>query len=104
MARTEHVWVIDDDRSIRWVMEKALRNAEIEVTAFDSGDRALEALHRSEPDAIVTDVRMPGVSGLELLQRIHQDHPDLPVIVITAHSDLDSAVSAYRGGAFEYLP
>ena len=99
-----HVWIIDDDRSIRWVLEKALKQADFEVKSFETADTALKALERSEPDTLITDIRMPGMSGLELLERIGQGRPDLPVIIMTAHSDLDSAVSAYQGGAFEYLP
>ncbi|GAB4350636.1 MAG: two-component system response regulator NtrC [Gammaproteobacteria bacterium] len=104
MGTPEQVWVIDDDRSIRWVLEKALRQADIQVTSFESAEGVVEAMARGEPDALITDVRMPGMSGLELLDQLRTQHPDLPVIIITAHSDLDSAVSAYRGGAFEYLP
>ena len=98
------VWIIDDDRSIRWVLEKALTQADMEVSSFESGDEALPQLKRSVPDVIVTDIRMPGMSGLELLDQLSRDYPELPVIIMTAHSDLDSAVSAYQGGAFEYLP
>ena len=104
MNRQTRVWVIDDDRSIRWVLEKALQKAEMEVTSFDSGLRIPELLHQQQPDAIITDIRMPGTNGLELLDLIHTTHPELPVIIMTAHSDLDSAVSAYQGGAFEYMP
>ena len=98
------VWVIDDDQSIRWVLEKALQGAGMEVSSFSSASGILETLAQSRPDVLITDVRMPGIDGLELLQQIQDHYPDLPVIVITAHSDLDSAVSAYQGGAFEYLP
>ncbi|HHH38148.1 MAG TPA: nitrogen regulation protein NR(I) [Sedimenticola sp.] len=104
MSRSNRVWVIDDDRSIRWVLEKALHKSGLEVTAFASADGVIEALSRERPDAIVTDVRMPGMDGLALLGHIHELHPELPVIIMTAHSDLDSAVAAYHGGAFEYLP
>lgn len=100
----ESIWVVDDDRSIRWVLEKALKQAEMEVKVFENANGVLSALERSQPDAIITDIRMPGMDGLTLLERIHAHHSDLPVIIITAHSDLDSAVSAYKGGAFEYLP
>ncbi len=98
------LWVIDDDRSIRWVLERALKQAHMEVRSFDNADDALHALERGEPDAIITDIRMPGKSGLDLLAEIAARRPHLPVIIMTAHSDLDSAVSAYQGGAFEYLP
>ncbi|KAA3628793.1 MAG: nitrogen regulation protein NR(I) [Proteobacteria bacterium] len=104
MSKPERIWVIDDDRSIRWVLEKALQQADMQVTCFENADGVLDTLRKGQPDAIITDVRMPGISGLELLEQLRQEYPDLPVIIITAHSDLDSAVSAYRGGAFEYLP
>jgi len=100
----ESIWVVDDDRSIRWVLEKALTKADMDVRTFEEADSVLRALERHQPDAIISDVRMPGMDGLALLDKIHANHPDLPVIIITAHSDLDSAVSAYQGGAFEYLP
>jgi two-component system nitrogen regulation response regulator GlnG len=100
----ETVWVVDDDRSIRWVLEKALRSDDCEVRTFENADSALRSLDRARPDVIITDIRMPGMDGLELLEHIHARDPSLPVIITTAHSDLDSAVSAYQGGAFEYLP
>lgn len=100
----ETVWVVDDDRSIRWVLEKAFKSAQMDVRSFENGDSALRALERQTPDVIITDIRMPGMDGFELLKRIHARNVDLPVIIITAHSDLDSAVTAYQGGAFEYLP
>jgi len=98
------VWVIDDDPSIRWVLEKALSKADMDVTCFENADTILSKLRNFQPDAIISDIRMPGTSGLELLDQINSEYPDLPVIIITAHSDLDSAVSSYQGGAFEYLP
>ncbi|WP_396588354.1 nitrogen regulation protein NR(I) [Bermanella sp. R86510] len=98
------VWIIDDDRSIRWVLEKALEQENIESHSFESGEKVLNALNREIPDAIVSDVRMPGIDGLELLKHIHDVQPDVPVIIMTAHSDLDSAVNSYQQGAFEYLP
>jgi two-component system nitrogen regulation response regulator GlnG len=104
MKFSEKICVIDDDSSIRWVLEKALGNAGLQVESFDSADDALEKLSRDEPAVVVTDVRMPGMDGMELLERIGERYPELPVIIMTAHSDLDSAVSAYKGGAFEYLP
>lgn len=100
----ETIWVVDDDRSIRWVLEKALSNANMEVRTFEEAASVIRALERSVPDAIISDVRMPGMDGLAMLDKIHANNPDLPIIIITAHSDLDSAVSAYKGGAFEYLP
>jgi len=98
------VWLVDDDASIRWVLERALRNDGMAPRAFDAAEGALDALRRDTPDVLITDIRMPGASGLELLRRIRDARPALPVIVMTAHSDLGSAVSAYEGGAFEYLP
>ena len=104
MTEQERVWVIDDDQSIRWVLEKALEKANMDVKSFPSASGILNTLERSRPDVLITDVRMPGMDGFSLLGEIQARYPDLPVIVMTAHSDLDSAVSAYRGGAFEYLP
>lgn len=104
MNRKEHVWVIDDDHAIRWVLEKALQRDEMVVKTFDNALGVIDALRQSQPDAVVADIRMPGMSGLELLSRLRERVPELPVIIMTAHSDLDSAVSAYQGGAFEYLP
>lgn len=99
-----NVWLVDDDASIRWVLERALKQGGMVPTAFEQADTALSALRRSRPDVLMTDIRMPGRSGLELLAEIRDSQPELPVIVMTAHSDLDSAVAAYQGGAFEYLP
>jgi len=104
MNRIPRVWVIDDDRSIRWVLERALRQANMDVTSFSNGVGIMDALHRDRPDVILSDIRMPGIDGLDLLQQITARYPNLPVIIMTAHSDLDSAVSAFHGGAFEYLP
>ncbi|MWV15155.1 nitrogen regulation protein NR(I) [Pseudomonas sp. L-22-4S-12] len=104
MSRSETVWIVDDDRSIRWVLEKALQQEGMTTQSFDSADGVLSRLARQQPDVIISDIRMPGASGLELLARIRDLHPRLPVIIMTAHSDLDSAVASYQGGAFEYLP
>ena len=104
MPRRNRIWIIDDDRSIRWVLEKALQKAGMEVTSFPSANGVMEALAQEQPDAIVSDVRMPGMDGISLLGRINEAYPELPVIIMTAHSDLDSAVAAYHSGAFEYLP
>jgi two-component system nitrogen regulation response regulator GlnG len=98
------VWVIDDDRSIRWVLEKTLQKADMDVTSFDSAEKVLKSMEGRQPDVVVSDIRMPGMDGLELLEILQTRYPGLPVIIMTAHSDLDSAVSAYHGGAFEYLP
>ena len=97
-------WIVDDDQSLRWVLEKALRQAGMQTESFERGEVMLEALANAEPDVLITDVRMPGMDGLALLKRLSELNPDLPVIVMTAHSDLDHAVAAYQGGAFEYLP
>src|SRR5271167_1694269 len=102
-AQPLRVWLVDDDASIRWVLERALRNAGMQPKAYDAAESALTALRVDEPDVLITDVRMSGQSGLDLLRKAHDLHPDLPVIVMTAHSDLGSAVSAYGSGAFEYL-
>ncbi|MEO1767024.1 nitrogen regulation protein NR(I) [Thiobacter aerophilum] len=104
MTDQNSVWIIDDDRSIRWVLEKALAREHIAHHAFESAESALAALKRATPEVVVTDIRMPGGSGLDLLQAIKARHPNLPVIIMTAYSDLDSAVAAFQGGAFEYLP
>ena len=104
MSRSETVWIVDDDRSIRWVLEKALQQEGLNTQCFDSADGVLNRLTRQQPDVIISDIRMPGTSGLDLLAEIRQMHPRLPVIIMTAHSDLDSAVASYQGGAFEYLP
>jgi two-component system nitrogen regulation response regulator GlnG len=98
------VWIVDDDRSIRWVIEKALSREGIAYNSFSSAQDALAALSEGVPEVLVSDVRMPGLSGLELLQTVKQRHPAVPVIVMTAYSDLDTAVAAFQGGAYEYLP
>src|ERR1044072_6881592 len=99
-----NVWLVDDDASIRWVLERALRQGGMAPTAFDHADTALAALRRDRPDVLITDIRMPGRTCLELLPEIRDNQPYLPVIVMTAHSVLDSPVVSYEGGAFEYLP
>ena len=104
MSRSETVWIVDDDRSIRWVLEKALQQDGMNTQSFESADSLLGRLSRQQPDVIISDIRMPGASGLDLLARIRELYPRLPVIIMTAHSDLDSAVASYQGGAFEYLP
>ena len=104
MSRSETVWIVDDDRSIRWVLEKALQQEGMTTQSFDSADGVMGRLARQQPDVIISDIRMPGTSGLDLLAQIREQHPRLPVIIMTAHSDLDSAVASYQGGAFEYLP
>ncbi|HCD26114.1 MAG TPA: nitrogen regulation protein NR(I) [Gammaproteobacteria bacterium] len=100
----ESVWVIDDDSAIRWVLDRALGQAGIQITAFDTADQALHHLNDDPPIAILTDIRMPGMSGLDFVEKVRNTHSQVPIIVMTAHSDLQSAVSSYERGAFEYLP
>ena len=104
MADSLNVWLVDDDASIRWVLERALKASGMTARAFGDAQAALSALEEQEPDVLITDIRMPGKTGLKLLEEIQASHPRLPVIVMTAHTDLDAAVAAYQGGAFEYLP
>ncbi|MFO1302926.1 MAG: response regulator, partial [Burkholderiales bacterium] len=101
---TKAVWIVDDDRSIRWVLEKALAREGIPYKTFATAYEVLQALAVSEPRVLVSDIRMPGESGLVLLSKMKERHPQIPVIIMTAYSDLDSAVAAFQGGAFEYLP
>ncbi len=98
------VWVADDDSSIRWVLERALNQAGIENRSFEDADQLLRQIATEQPDVIISDIRMPGTDGLELLEKLNAQYPELPVIITTAHSDLDSAVTSYQQGAFEYLP
>jgi len=98
------VWVVDDEKSIRWVLEKALSKAGLEVQTFNSAQDVIERIQDDTPDVVISDIRMPGTDGLELLSELKRNHPKIPVIVMTAHSDLDSAVTSIQGGAFEYLP
>ena len=98
------VWIIDDDSSIRWVLARALRAEGMDVSDFENAELALEAMKSATPDVLMTDIRMPGMSGLELAKQLHIDQPDLPVIIMTAHTDLDSALASYESGAYEYLP
>ena len=104
MSLPDKVWIVDDDKSIRWVLEKALQKANLETRCFTNAADLLKELARDLPHVLITDIRMPGMDGFELLKKIQQDYPALPVIIMTAHSDLESAVSAFHGGAFEYLP
>ena len=100
----DNVWVIDDDRSIRWVLDRALSKAGIPITAFNTADQAMHHLHEEPPLAILTDMRMPGTSGLEFLKQVNQQLPAVPVIIMTAHSDMQSTVASFEHGAFEFLP
>ncbi|GAA5525326.1 DNA-binding transcriptional regulator NtrC [Microbulbifer aestuariivivens] len=101
---SNRVWIIDDDRSIRWVLERALSREGIDIKCYENGDKALDDFYSDSPDVVISDIRMPGTDGFKLLQRFQAERPALPIIIMTAHSDLDSAVAAYQGGAFEYLP
>ncbi|NHB57380.1 nitrogen regulation protein NR(I) [Acinetobacter shaoyimingii] len=98
------IWVIDDDRAMRWVLEKTFKEEGFDVTSFEEAQSALDQLADDAPDVILTDIRMPGIDGLTFLGKVKGSYPDLPVIIMTAHSDLESAVSSYQTGAFEYLP
>lgn len=104
MSMEKQVWILDDDNSIRWVVERALKGANISNASFAAAESLWDALELSQPKVIISDIRMPGTNGLCLLERIQIHYPHIPVIIMTAHSDLDSAVSAYQAGAFEYLP
>ena len=104
MNSNNSVWIVDDDRSIRWVLDKSLSKTGLITQTFENGDELLNRLTHESPDAIISDIRMPGMNGLDLLSTIQESHPSLPVIIMTAHSDLDSAVASYSRGAFEYLP
>ena len=104
MPKANNVWIVDDDKSIRWVLERALSRAGMNVDVFTDAEALLTRLESDVPDVIVSDIRMPGIDGLEMLAKIVDIHPKLPVIITTAHSDLDNAVSSYQRGAFEYLP
>ena len=104
MANKAKIWVVDDDDSIRWVLDKALSKTGFTTEIFNSADDVLEHLASDLPDVLVSDIRMPGTSGLDLLQKMNKKHPEIPVIIMTAHTDLDSAVASYDQGAFEYLP
>lgn len=98
------IWIVDDDKSIRWVLEKSLDKAGFTIESFDNGESLLERLNQAQPDAIISDIRMPGKDGLEVLNLVSESYPKIPVIIMTAHSDLSSAVKSYEHGAFEYLP
>ena len=100
----KNVWVVDDDESIRWVLEKGLSDGGMDVQTFDSANKVIKKLETENPNLILTDIRMPGPSGIDLLDKVKELRPDIPVIIMTAHSDLDSAVESYEHGAWEYLP
>ncbi len=103
MEARQNVWIVDDDKSIRWVLEKALQKSDANIESFSRPDDVLKRLPAEQPDVVISDVRMPGMDGITLLDQIKQVNPDIPVIIMTAYSDLDRAVSAFQGGAFEYI-
>ena len=99
------IWIIDDDDSIRWVLDRALQQGDMSTEVFEAASGVMDRLQKKpEPDALLVDIRMPGINGLELLDQLTETRPDLPVIIMTAHSDLNSAIAAHEGGAFDYLP
>jgi two-component system nitrogen regulation response regulator GlnG len=98
------IWIVDDDSSIRWVLARALRAEGFEVNDFEDAESALREIETDTPEVLMTDIRMPGMSGLELAKILHENHSEIPVIIMTAHTDLDSALASYESGAFEYLP
>ncbi|MFD2631419.1 nitrogen regulation protein NR(I) [Idiomarina piscisalsi] len=98
------LWIIDDDESIRWVLEKAFANSRYHVRTFSDSATFFSELEQAQPTVVMTDIRMPGDDGLVVLEKLQKSHPDMPVVVMTAHSDLDTTVKAFQGGAFEYLP
>ena len=100
----KNIWVVDDDESIRWVLEKGLADSGMDVQTFDSANKVIKKLETENPQLILTDIRMPGPSGIDLLDKVKELRPDIPVIIMTAHSDLDSALESYEHGAWEYLP
>jgi two-component system nitrogen regulation response regulator GlnG len=104
MISSQDVWIVDDDRAIRWVLERALSKEQVTTRSFETADDALKILDVEEPSVVITDVRMPGESGLSLLASLRENFPKVPVIVMTAYGDLDHAVAAFQGGAFEYMP
>ncbi|OGT29495.1 MAG: nitrogen regulation protein NR(I) [Gammaproteobacteria bacterium RBG_16_51_14] len=103
MDKAGKVWIVDDDKSIRWVLEKALAKEEVQIASFENAQDVLERIKVETPDVIISDVRMPGTDGITLLEQVKQRLPDVQVIIMTAYSDLDRTVSAFKGGAFEYL-
>ena len=99
----KNIWVLDDDQSIRWVIEKALNRNGYIVKTFDSVEDAMDLIGTSNPDLILSDVRMPGKSGLDFLEIVKKDNPQIPVIIMTAYSDVETTVDSYKAGAYEYI-
>ena len=104
VTKGDQVWVVDNDASIRWVLERALINAGLSIRQFENADQAMGVVDHEQPNLVMIDIKMPGRSSLELLETLGGRFPEIPVIVMTAYTDLDGAVSAYRSGNFEYLP
>ena len=104
MTKGDQVWVVDDDASIRWVLERALIDAGLSIRQFENADQAMGVVDHEQPNLVMIDIKMPGKSSRELLETLGDRFPEIPVIVMTAYTDLDHAVSAYRSDAFEYLP
>ena len=104
MTKRSEIWVVDDNASIRWVLERTLIDAGLSVRQFGNADEAMEVVEHKQPNVVMTDITMPGRKGLEFLETLGDKFPEIPVIVMTAYTDLDNAVSAYGSGAFEYLP
>ena len=101
---SKNVWIVDDDSSIRFVLERTISQEGFKCRCFENGNDMLEAFKTAEPEIIISDIRMPGINGLDMLKKVHEKNPDIPVIITTAHSDLKSAVNSYQSGSFEYLP
>ena len=104
MTKGDQVWVVDDDASIRWVLERALIDAGLSIRQFENADQAMGVVDHEQPNLVMIDIKIPGRSSLELLETLGDRFPEIPVIVMTAYTDLDHAVFAYRSGSFEYLP
>ena len=104
VTKDGQVWVVDDDASIRWVLERALIDAGLSIRQFENADQAMGVVDHEQPNLVMIDIKIPGRSSLELLETLGDRFPEIPVIVMTAYTDLDNAVSVYRSGAFEYLP
>lgn len=104
MNSTSELWIVDDDPSIRWVLERAMTKAGLTTRMFESAEEVLSNLRKQQPAALLSDIHMPGMDGLALMREVRTRYPSLPVVIMTAHSDLDSAVSSFEGGAFDYLP
>ena len=99
-----NIWIADDDEAIRMVLEEGLKSSELAITTFANGESLIEALNEDQPDLIISDIKMPGIHGYDLLKHIKNNHEKIPVIIMTAFTDMQAAIDAYGGGAFEYIP